>query len=59
MVNIQFLTPNLNNYPIFKKNIITKYPSDSITYIVVTCGNWLSDQKYIQVINELASYSIT
>ena len=38
MVNTQFLTPNLNLYPIFEKNI-TKYPSDSITYIVIFDDN--------------------
>ena len=57
-MNTQFLTLNLNYYPIFLKNI-TNYPSDPITYTVISGGNSLSYKKYIQVINKLVKISIT
>ena len=38
---------------------ITKYVSDSVTYVAVICGNWLSSQNDVQKINELTNYSIT
>ena len=51
--NTQFkLLPNL------LKNI-TNYASDSITYTVVSGGNWLSYQKHVQIIHELTRNSIT
>ena len=63
-----FWMRNCSKYPSFNTilklmphllKIITKYPSDSITYIIIGGGNYLSYQKHVQVIDELASYSIT
>ena len=58
IVNTQFLKLNVSYYLIFLKNV-TNYLSNSITYIVISCGNSLSYQKHVQIIHELARNSIT
>ena len=57
---------NDSEYSIFKTQLllnilknVTNYPSNSITYIVISGGNSLSYQNYVKVIHELTKNSIT